>query len=360
MYSIMIIPGRNITNYNQKRIITFLLLLPAFLLIAFRNVSVGSDTFAYYSNYINLGNYDSITTPLSKTWMEPGYIFLAYYFSHFGLDYYYFQFLITAVYFFSTYKLIIKYSYNIGTSCFLFVTLGCMFGMMNQTRMWLSIAIVMFSLQYIVDRKLLNFIIIIILASTIHVSSLVFLFAYPICILIEKDLYKYSFMIICLSGLVLLAGSPFLMKVTELTNHYSIYTSSESTGFRLAAVLNLMINLGIFIMVFQSEKHNIRNDFADSAVKPSFNSTTINLMFSLMTFGISIVELSNSYISRLLYFYSFPLVFVLANVIENNKDWRLRYFSKLAIIACFTLKTFIVLKYRPQWDSVLPYSFYWE
>ena len=79
MYSIMIIPGRNITNYNQKRIITFLLLLPAFLLIAFRNVSVGSDTFAYYSNYINLGNYDSITTPLSKTWMEPGYIFLAYY-----------------------------------------------------------------------------------------------------------------------------------------------------------------------------------------------------------------------------------------------------------------------------------------
>lgn len=353
----------NRTNIGRKTL-CFSLLLPAFMLIAFRSYSVGADTFPYYYIYNNMSHYTSIMQPLSVTWMEPGYVLVTYVTSHLGLKYYQFQILVAIFYYISVSRILIKYSYNIGMSCFLFLTMSGMFGMMNQTRMWISITICLYAISYLEGKNLLRFCMIVLLASSFHMSALTFLIAYPVRILIEKNYRKAVWLVLIASVVLMIIGRPLFLWGSDLINRYSKYLSENNERFVLASILNFGVIGTVSWIVFRAERYKLRmicNKNIDHYPQELRDKQAItSSTFAILALGLSIIELSNTIISRCLFFFSFPLLYAFANGLERIRNRKNRIIIKTLVIILFSLKMYIILIFRPNWDLVTNYSFFWN
>ena len=77
-------------------------------------------------------------------------------------------------------KLIYKYSEMPVLSCFMFLGLGYYFISYITLRNSIALGILLFSLDYLIQRKLWKFLLVVIIASLFHSSALFFIMAYPI------------------------------------------------------------------------------------------------------------------------------------------------------------------------------------
>ena len=130
----------------SKRFLATIALFPAFFLTAFRDYSVGNDTVMYLFCYEKIAHANSFFEALSFDRMETGYVALSYFFSHIGLSFYQFQFVLALFIYASLYIFLVKYSKNIGISCLIFLTLRYMLGTMNVVRMYTAIAVLLYSI----------------------------------------------------------------------------------------------------------------------------------------------------------------------------------------------------------------------
>ena len=100
---------KNVSKRTKRRYV-FWALLPAFLLVAFRSVSVGNDTYTYYyafEKYRARGDFEDI---MSASLREPGFLLLNYMCIKLGRSYTFMQVLISAFTYFSLYRFISRYS----------------------------------------------------------------------------------------------------------------------------------------------------------------------------------------------------------------------------------------------------------
>ena len=145
-----IIEEKEITTLKYRKWICFILILPLFILVAFRDNTVGIDTIVYYEAFNSIGSYSSIFQAINgPSHMEPGYTILTYAMYKWGFSYYGLQFFEAVIIYYSFGRLIYKYSPNMSMSCFLFFALQRVFSTMNQTRMWLAAALLFFAIHFI-------------------------------------------------------------------------------------------------------------------------------------------------------------------------------------------------------------------
>jgi transmembrane protein EpsG len=171
------------SNKNRKayiKVISFILILQSGL----RNVAVGADTYGYYISFQNT---------INKSWLETYNVVLQYYSAGIGKDpgymvvekicssfipnYQVFLFVIAIIFFSGLGSFLYKNTTKFQDVIIAFVIYSVLFYSffsITGQRQTIATGIVFFAFDFMKRNKILFFVILILLASTIHKSSLIF------------------------------------------------------------------------------------------------------------------------------------------------------------------------------------------
>jgi len=164
---------------RKKRAYLFVIFSIIFVLMAFRSYTTGSDTPSYCSLFGRIAAASSPIKYISASYFEPGYITYNWLLSRITTDPR-ILFVVSAAFItFSLARFTYKYVDNPGMFCCLFIGMMQFDFFLSAMRQGIAIAILLFAFDFLLERKPLRFIILCVLASTFHVSAIVFVFIYP-------------------------------------------------------------------------------------------------------------------------------------------------------------------------------------
>lgn len=173
---------RNQNNSSSIRKTLFLLMtfVTLFVISAFRDYSVGNDTFAYYLNYQKISEFANLGTLVESIDNEPGYLISQWLFASIGFSFRSIIILASFLNLFVISILISKKSIHPLLSVMLYLGMG--FFTFEMTAFRQSIALTLCVLAYFKSRedKLAMFILFTLLAASFHISALIFLPSYLI------------------------------------------------------------------------------------------------------------------------------------------------------------------------------------
>lgn len=337
----------------SKKIIAVISIVPAFLLTAFRDVSVGCDTMNYLIFFEKIRLKDSLFDAILSDRMECGYVSISYLFSHLGLSFYHFQLFISAFFYISFYLFLIRYSKNIGISCFVFLTMRYMFGPMNVVRMYLALAILWFSISSVQKHDFIKFSLLVLIASTFHKTAFIFFLLYPLAMMFFSK--KNVFLSIFTAGTLSFWGLPFFYLLISVTGLYDSYLERDyfDTSGKIAVYLTFAVDLflGLFIfynnkkILFQSQSKNV------SIEKVSFSAVLVIICCDIIGFNFSLMN-------RLSDFYSFCWLILVPMTLMQMKNKIVAIISFILIAICLLTQFETIMLFRPNWNGVEPYSFY--
>ena len=351
-------PSSNMGNRAQK-IYLFVLLLPLFVLTAFRSTEVGNDTYNYFRSYNIVAASKSLSMAIRDSRLEIGYVTLEYILSKIGLSYYGFQIVITAFIYGSIYYFIKKYSDDYALSCYVFFTMRMFSGPMNTVRMWIAISILMYSIDFIREKKLTKFTLLLVLAMLFQYSSIVFAIAYVMPgIKKRKNVYP---IVILISIVILQLGTSFFSWITNIIGRYQGYLDSVYFNIEgnIAVYFNLAISLTFFLYFVNTYRFSGKIEIDSSDCKAhEYNYIWIN--FYLLIVAINIIGLRNSIMSRLSSYFNISSLAIIPYSIVSLKNSGNKEVIKVTIIMALFLQFLIILIFRPQWNYIINYSFFWS
>lgn len=299
-------------NYAPKTLL-FISALPMFLLIAFRHTSIGADTYVYQLHFFRTieapwGTFTEITE------MEEGYTTFVKLITYITEDPLVFQCIVTAIYLLCLVSFVSHLETDSFLVLFLFGTLGMYTFMFTAIRQCLAISLCMFSYKYIKNRKLIPFIILIVLATLIHKSSFIFVAAY----------FVYVFELSPLNIIAYIFSTGFAVVFLELLQgwfneqleyDYDVEGGTGGIVFSIA-VLGMMI----FAVIFAFQKGESKSHFTGIV-----NIGIISAIFWTLRIFTRTAERPS--------FYFLPFVFVaVSHAIDAFEDERDKTITKYVII----------------------------
>lgn len=354
LYLLGIFIERRFVYKHRRKIWIFILILPLFILSALRAPTVGNDTYNYFVSY-NIVAKESFFS-VSQSRLEIGYIFYMRLIALFGFKYLGFQIITSFIILFSICRFIDRYSTNVSFSFFVFLTSHIYFGTMNITRQYLTIAILLFSIDAIKKQEFFKFCIYVAFASSIHFISIAFLIGYPLSKIRINKIRSIQLIIV---GLV---SSLFFNNIVRLfvkiTGRYSSYLESGYFNFEnyIAIYLNLCINICFFLLAYNTGywKKDIR------LINQKSTYRKLWYIFCLLTLIISIVGLNATIISRIEAYYKMFYIVYIPDVIRSINNKESRSIVSLGVIVGLFLSFIVIMIYRPYWTTVFPYEWFWD
>lgn len=280
----------------------FLSILPLFLIMGLKAVSVGSDTISYYNRYVGA---DFMLTA-ENTATEPGYNWLGYFFHDIlGISFYAFDALMALFICIVLAIFLKRYSSNLYLSLFLYMTIGIFTMSMSGLRQTLAIYLctipvivsyTKYGFQHISKRKKIWRLIIgficVIAASTLHNSAIIFM---PILLLFNVRLTRRQTVL-----LIVLAATTLMLRgvLTSIMSHFLPVRYGDfdlNMDYQMnTLMLILPIAIGAFCAIIS------KPDGADGKY-----SNAISLMFIFLALQITFSNLSleNNQIGRLGYYF---------------------------------------------------------
>lgn len=245
------------TPRRRHNYVTFLIII-LILQSALRNLAVGDDTYRYYEAFLRVqhqswasiwqGFYNTYVKDIGR---DPGYALLQKLFQLISTDFRVFLFAIAIAFFFPFYRLIEK---HVNTLQGLFLSF-CIYqtvyyGFFSITGLRQTIATIatIYGMYFILKRRLIPFLIIIVCAATIHKTVLIFA---PFYFLYNLPKSK-AILVICLLSLPLLISiaRPFSQLLAEYSGseHYMYYANSTYETNGAQNYLVLLIGASILIL----------------------------------------------------------------------------------------------------------------
>lgn len=342
----------NKRNINRS---LFISILPMYLIMALRSVSVGSDTISYYYRYISAT--DMLTANRAIT--EPGYNLLGYFF-HDILNLPFWVFVATLSLFICyILSLFIKhFSVNIYFSLFLFMTIGLFTPAMSGLRQMLAISICTIPVIWsrVCDEngnekkhKIWRLIIgigFVLLAYTIHNSAIVFL---PILFLMAKRLSRSQTIFIMLFSVSTLLFRGLLVDIMGyfIMGRYVEYDLNE--GYLMNILMLLVpISIGLFCAFVSYPDRGERK-----------YSKALSLMFIFLALQVTFnnLTLNHNQIARLGYYFMNSYIVLIPYALKNMPVLT-RSIARLAIILLCLI--FFYMGTNEGTLRIDNYKFFWE
>lgn len=250
---------------------------------------------------------------LGEAIKDPGYPLLEKIFQIFSSDYQLWLIAIAIMFFVPMGIMVYKYSSNAAVSYILFSTLFYSFFAITGHRQTVATAIVvLIGTKFIKEYKLIKFLLLELVASTIHMSALCFLPFYWLSKLKinVKALSLYWIVIL----VVYFGRNQFFGLLQELIG-YEDYVQTE--GARAGAFMYLLILLAVLVTVFYP-----RFDVENRITRIAINALMISCVFSPLL-------LINQSCMRVVQYYSLFLLLLLpdtANIFKEGRSRRLFFF----------------------------------
>ena len=194
-----------------------------------------------------------------------------------------------------------------------------------------------------------------------HTSVAIMLLFYPLCrINIQKVSYKL-FIVACL--IIGFIGRPFFSFLTNIVGKYQGYLDTVyfNSDHRLAVWLTLIIDICFMSLFLGTDTYedDISVHSADGRVK-TWNIYFLDILHSaiIMTVGLDLIGLSNNIMSRVSVYSRVFMIILIPFSISHIKLKKSLFGIKAIVIVLLFLQYWVVLYFRPNWSSVIPYSFY--
>lgn len=216
---------------------------------AIRSSVVGTDS----NNYVRIFNnskdgtesYFSTTTSIEK-----GYLLLQKIALNISNDYWSLFFIIALVCVFTSYYTVNKLSDNVKVSVFIYISLGTYFFLFNGARQALAASICGIAIYYLINKKIVGYFVIVLLASFFHSSALIML---PFYYLLRFRFKTRNLILFVMGSFIALYYFTSILSLFDESTfeRYSVYENRNSTGGYL---LTLFFVIMTFIFIFFRRK----------------------------------------------------------------------------------------------------------
>lgn len=317
-YSLII--NSKLKKTKQTNLLLVIIFFQWLIIASLRHLNVGWDTPTYADYFESISSY-GVSLSFIAFRLEPFYILLNYAVGFLSKSPHFLYFVVA----FLIYSLILRrmprYSFIPWLSCFLFIAFGFYNFSINILRQSISIAIIIFSLKYIVDRKSLAFLICVLIATLFHYTSIVFIITYP---LFNLPINLKSYIIIIIASL--LASYlilPRIMRFVISANpYYEMHLSGNgSSGFGMLSMIILTTLCSLIL--FKG--------------KPIDGYGRLWFIMLFIATGMQFASLKISILVRLVYFWQISMIFIFPYIIHfqqnrNNKIFILIFTVLISLI----------------------------
>lgn len=235
-----------------KKVLNIIFTIIVFALIGLRDVSVGADTSKYESLYKS--QYE---------WTEVGYNLIVFVFNYLKIDFRIFLIVLTIFAGVSFYYFCSKYSKDYLLTLIFFITIGLFSMYMTGIRQVIAITIIIWAIECIIQKKLLGFVLLVLLASKFHSSAILVLPIYFFRIFnINRKNIKSIFLIFIFMFIFSIIFQSQLLTVAEKFVPKS-YDDIELTSYKYVLnplVLIVEVSITIFILIFAKNSNIIENE----------------------------------------------------------------------------------------------------
>lgn len=170
---------------------------------------------------------------------------------------------------------------DIDLAIFLFITTGCYLETMNGVRQYLAIAIMFYFLpNYIKEKKLVNYLVVVLLVATIHPTALLFIPIYFVAMRKPWGKATAGIVIVCILLYVFFnsgVGS-FIADILEETTYGSgeytdmLLNSTTSVNFLRVLVAAVPVGLSLFVhKVDEDDEDTYETDISNYYCAMSYN-----------------------------------------------------------------------------------------
>lgn len=342
---------------KSKRYCT-IVFLAMWLIVGLRHTSLGlTDTEWVYvpliKRCINM-DFGEIYRYFSTS--DYGFYFCVKLISFISKDIHFILFVLAAPFLFATARIIYKYSKIKWLSFLLFFGLGYFGSSFYLLRQVTAVALVMYSLDYLYDRKLIKFTIVILIASLFHQTAVVFLIAYPMSF-IKVSWKNIASIPICFWLSVALKNSFLkyvfitLSYVMKDTSRYDNYMTDGSSLSLTEFFIFILIILMVYLLYY-------KNIFGSSKIEHS-DQGEMQILFNVILIGVCMLPftLLLGEMSRLASYFSVFSILLLPNVVQESVSTRNNKVIILSALA--SIFTLYFLFARLENSNLIPYSFFW-
>lgn len=332
---------------KQKYVMYFIFFLLTFL-ACFRKYTVGADTPQFWDNFLKM--LDPQKVELMR--YEKGFILLCQFIQIFTKNP---QFLIIISSLFinvSVFLFIKKHSKNILFSTLLYITLNFYFSFICLMRQGIAIAILLFAMDFLFEKKYIKFSLLVILASQFHFSS-IFCLGFLIIPLLKTNKKIISLTIIASVFCFIISRPLFLFVASNFADYSKYIGSSYAEPSYISAGLYTLTNFLFLLFGFIAPpKEKVKNIVQ--------KDQKYIILSYILAFGtvISAISMGVSIFNRFFIYFNFFCIIWVANCLELIDDLKTKRIWMIILTICTIAYVCVIT--AMGWYGVLPYQFCWE
>ncbi len=330
---LVIIIFYNKINTNKINLYDWIVIIFLTLICGLRE-NVGTDYSLYRYYYYNIED---------NSRFEIAFKSIIEFLNHLGISYNVFLLIISMLTIFLFYFAIKKYSKKPAASIFYFITLGYYAYSFNIIRQMLAIAITLIGIKYIKEKNFLKYLIVILIASSFHLTALLMIPAYFLLNLKNNRRNNLLLLGICVT-IPFLYTRIFNFVVTNF-EQYSMYATINDYTFikpGLGTYIVGFVNVILYIIMFLKRKKI--NDI-DEMNNNYFKLFSYSLVFTGLSFANSVAVRGGYYLSIYLIFLLPDLGKILFN--KENKEFEILMMLAFFVYYCVHLISF---------NEMIPYN----
>jgi hypothetical protein len=348
--------AKNKLPYRRHYIIGVSVLL--ILQSGLRNLAVGADTYAYFKQFekVTLYTWSNILDIITDYYgygigKDPGYVVFQKFVQYLLPNYQLFLILIAVIFFSAMGNFIYQNTNRLSDAILAYVLYSCLFFSffsITGHRQTIATAAALYGYELIKKRKFVPFLLLIILASTIHRSVLIFIPFYFIATLKKTGLYYSA--ILLLFPVLMIYQNAFCEFIVSLGNYEQYGIFEERGTYIFTSMLLLVAAVALWKM-----KAVIRKN---KETRPIYNA------FALAVFLTPLTWVNPSAMRAVQYYSIFMLVLVPAviNSLEVNlsKLQKIPYLVTVVILIVLFVRANIEIEYRFFWQTMKLGENYWH
>lgn len=359
VYLIMI--GIMFHNTRDKRLLFIILLCAGpFFILALRSPYCGIDVWGngggYYHRYMQISAmswWAAFTEKMGS--FEQGFVVFNKFVSIFSDIPQFFLAFIAFVSLGLIGSVFYKFSDNLFLSMIIYVCFGLYVFSFSGLRQALAFSITFYAFRFVVERRLLYFILAVLIATSIHKSAIVYFFVWPLWN-IKLSRRNSIIMIILLILAIPFYNTLFSFIVPILFGEKYLKYMNNGSAINLTLLYILLFLLSFIFR--KSHLTGINNNLHNASQKKdnhiyNFIKWMIFLTVACQSLGI----IGGDSITRIAYYFSIYLTLYIPSLIS-----KLSHNKKLILTIMFTilLVAFFYYDTSKEYFQVMPYYFFWE
>lgn len=345
-------------NAKKKRYL-FLALFPLVAMTMFHSENIGNDTRAYTDLFEDVKEM-TLKMALSNGRFEKGYMLFTYVLTRLFSSRQCVLIAEGAIVYLSLSRWLNKWCKAPGLFVCLIVEMLEIDGWMSAARQSLAVAVLLFAYDALVEKKLLRFFILVILAAQFHAVAYVFLLAWPMLWWVdeyrrnslEKKWQFEKLMAVCVVGIALLTW-PMINLLLKIFPKYQYYMSGVYMDgqARLAIVLKIIVYT--LMLLAPRWIKNRKWEAGQSVVELSI------YRIALVNIAILIAANQATILTRFSGMFSVYAVAEFSEQASKLKRGKNRKIVTVAALILFALYGVIITIYRtPEWQTTYPFEWW--